>query len=94
MTDETIALRTRQLENSQIITNLDELIENIRPRFYSENNNYFQVTQWLYLKLNDYGQSVLKLHGLYVWVCKDKDQSCLKEITKTILEDMTVLGEK
>lgn len=95
MTEETIALRTRQLENSQIIQSLDKLIENIRPDIYVEHNSYFQITEWLYLKLDELNQNLYTLHGLYIWECEPgSEQSIMKGITKSILEDMTVLGEK
>lgn len=95
MTEETIALKARQVKNSQIIQCLDQLIENIRPDIYLEHNSYFQVTQWLYLKLSEYNQNLYTVHGLYIWECEaGSEQPILKRITSCILEDMTVLGEK
>ena len=94
MTEETIALRARQLENSQIIQNINELYKNVCPKYYSENSEYFQITKWLHDKLQAEKEYVFNLYGLLIWECKDGDKHSLKEITKTILEDMTVLGEK
>ena len=94
MTEEMISLRARQLENSQIIQNIDELYKNVCPKYYSENSEYFQITKWLYDKLQAMDEYVFNLYGLLVWECKDNNQSCIRQLTKSILEDMTVLGEK
>ena len=94
MTEETIALRARQLENSQIIQQINELVRNVRTTSYDSRCEYFQITKWLYEKLEKYEEHVFDMHGLLVWECRNVDHSRLKQITRTILEDMTVLGEK
>lgn len=94
MTEETISLKTRQLQNSQIIRNIDELIRNVIPERYSNKAEYFQITQWLHDKLQSQDEYVFNLYGLLVWECMDGDTSSIRQITRSILEDMTVLGEK
>ena len=94
MTEETVSLRARQLENSQIIRNIDELVKNVIPKRYSDKAEYFQITQWLHDKLQTHDEYVFNLYGLLVWECRDGDTSAIRQITRSILEDMTVLGEK
>lgn len=94
MTEETIALKARQLENSQIIQQINKLVRNVRTTRYNGRCQYFLITKWLYDKLEKYEESVFDMHGLLVWECHNIDHSAVKKITRTILEDMTVLGEK
>ena len=94
MKDKTISELVEGIKKDEIIQNVDQLVKDLRPEDVIEGREFFQVTEWLFMKLKETDEQVFPLHGLYIWTRINNNDSALEAIVGSILKDLSKLRIK
>lgn len=91
MKDKTVSELVEGIKKDEIIQNVDQLVKDFCPEYVLEGREFFQVTEWLFMKLKEKDEQVFSFHGFYIWTRINNDDSVLEAIVNSILKDLSKL---